>query len=312
MLIFDRNMAQACLFTCLSCTFLFEADQTLAKDVHIYLLGGQSNATGRGNAEAIPTDSPLYNAQSDVSFYYRRTLVGSTNNTLPESTIIDLAPGSGHGQTGTVYATEFGPELGIGRTLADAFPDQNVMIVKGTHGGSNLYSQWADGGVRYHNFTTTVNAATQAVIDAGDTPILMGMFWVQGEADANSIESINYEANLTDLISRVRADFFGGDDAPFVFSQLSDNQYDSLYANQNNVRQGQSAVNDSVINTSMVVTDDDSLFTVRSGDIIHFDANGQINLGNSLGQEMVALVPEPGSLALLVLGASMLTRRRRA
>ena len=61
----------------------------------------------------------------------------------------------------------------------------------------------------------------------------------------------------------------------------------------------------------MVVTDDDALYTTRAGDQIHFDANGQINLGIALGNEMVAMVPEPGSLAVLGFAGLLMTMRRR-
>lgn len=287
------------------------ASSALAEHVHVYLIGGQSNGTGRGNAADIPSGSPLASPQTDVALYYRKTLTNAPNNTLPENQVIDLAPGSGHGRSLT-FPLEFGPELSIGRTLADALPGQNVMLVKGTHGGSGLQAGWGEGGTNYVNFEQTVAAALQAVVNQGDTPVMMGMFWLQGESDANNVSSAgNYATNLTDLISRVRGDFFAGEDAPFVFTQLSDNQYTSLSTNITAVRDGQASVAANVVNTKMLVTDDDLLYTTRT-DIIHFDANGQINIGTAMGEEMVALVPEPGSLGLLALGGCLLARQRRA
>jgi len=280
-----------------------------AEDVHLYFIGGQSNATGRALASEIPPGSPLANPQTDVAFYYRNTF-GPANNTLPEEQIIDLAPGSGHGGSGT--GVEFGPELAIGRTLADALPGQNIMLVKGTRGGSNLYTQWSSTGDDYADFIVTANDAIAAVVAAGDNPILMGMFWVQGEADANdATNAANYGANLTDLIGRVRTDLFGGADAPFVLSQLSNNQYSTLPVGFSQVRSGQTAVASTVANTALVLTDDDTLYTTRLDEAIHFDANGQINLGAALGQEMVAFVPEPSSLMLLSLTGLLVARRRR-
>ena len=274
----------------------------------IYTFGG-----GRADASVIPSASPLASPQTDVSLYYRKTRPGATNNVLAEDTIINLAPGSGYGEGGTVYPVEFGPELGIGRTLADALPGQNILLVKGTRGGSNLHSNWAVGGGDYTTFLDIAGDAIDAVIANGDNPVLMGMFWVQGESDTgNTTNASNYGANLTDLISRVRTDLFGGSEAPFVLSQLSDNQYNSLTAGLQLVRQGQSSVNANVANTAMVTTDDDLLYTVGAGaDQIHFDTNGQINLGNALGAELVSLVPEPNSLALLALSGLMMIKRRR-
>lgn len=280
------------MFRTLSILIMLVCCSTLAsaEDVHIYLIGGQSNGTGRGNATDIPADSPLARPQADVKFWYAKTLTAS-NNTLEVDRIINLAPGSGHGQKRPVYETEFGPELGFGRTLADALPDQNILLIKGTHGGSNLHTGWANGGTNYENFTRTVNAALTQIIANGDTPVMMGMIWLQGEADAgNAASANNYEANLTDLIHRVRTDFFGGEQAPFVLTQLSDNQYRSLRAGHVAVREAQASIVHTVPGTAVVVTDDDDLFTTRDGDPIHFDANGQINIGNALGQKMVDLL----------------------
>lgn len=289
------------------------AVSALGEDVHLYFLGGQSNANGRADAADIPTGSPLASPQTDVGFYYRNLLpAGDGQSPLPQSQIINLAPGSGHGGTNPVYASEFGPEVSFGRTLADALPQQNILLVKHTEGGTNLHTEWAKNGRVYNDFITTANAAINAVLANGDTPVLQGMIWVQGESDSgNNTNASNYADNLTDLISRVRTDLFNGDDAPFVFSQLSDNQYSSLSASRQTLRAGQLSVSQNVANTAMVVTDDDALFTTRTGDQIHFDTNGQINLGVALGNEMIALVPEPSSLVLLGLGGWMLTQRRR-
>lgn len=270
--------------------FSFVQDAS-AELVHVYLLGGQSNANGRGDAADIPVDSPLAGPQADVSLWYRSTQVAATNNFLPQNQIIDLAPGAGYGNSNPVFPIEFGSELGIGRTLADAFPNQNVMLIKGTRGGTNLHTNWAEGGFDYDNFIITVNQGLDAIVANGDTPIMMGMFWVQGESDTSLVNGTAYGANLVDLIERVSDDFFGGNEVPFVLSQLSDNQVnntlsDGFVAVRNN--QMLTAANDP--NVGFIRTDANSMFTTRVGDVVHFDANGQINLGLSLGSEMVGII----------------------
>jgi iduronate 2-sulfatase len=280
-----------------------------AKDVHLYFLGGQSNACGRANAADIPASSPLASPQTDVSLWYRNTMTEPKANGLPQSQIVDLAPGSGFGTAEPVYDIEFGPEVAFGRTLADALPDQNIMIVKQAYGGSSLTTSWSSTGERYAEFLETSNDAIDAVTANGDNPVLMGMIWVQGESDAKS-STMTYGADLTDLISRVRTDLFEGADAPFVFSQLSDNQYEILIPGMLSVREGQAWVNDNVDNTAMVVTDGAEFSTIFET-YGHFDTTGQISLGTALGNEMVALVPEPATMSLLAIGGIALIRRRK-
>lgn len=298
-------------------TALCLASSALAEDVHLYFLGGQSNGNGRANAEDILTGgSPLLaSPQTDVSLWYRNTQTTAKPTDLLQSQIVDLAPGSGFGSAAPVYDMEFGPEVAFGRTLADVLPDQNIMIVKHTFGGSNLHSQWSSTGSIYADFLTTANAAIAQVEANGDNPVLMGMIWVQGESDTGGTNATSYGANLSDLITRVRTDLFENADAPFVFSQLSDNQYSSLSSGVLDVRAGQAWVNDNVANTAMVVTDPAQFSTISSTSypsaIIHYDANGQIALGTALGNEMVTLVPEPTTLMAFVVGASLCMRRRR-
>lgn len=258
-----------------------------AEDVHIYLIGGQSNATGRGNAADISPDSVLAKPQTDIEFFYSKRL-NAGNTVLPTSQIVDLAPGSGHGIVKPVYQTEFGPEVSFGRTLADAFPEQSILLVKFTVGGTSLRGGWSENGGIYKRFAVTVREAVAAVEKRGDTPKMMGMIWIQGESDTGRKKYADqYEENLKALIERVRKDFFSKRDAPFVLSQLSDNQFDELKAGHRAVRQAQEKVTLKIPNTALVVTDSDELFTTRKGDKIHFDANGQINLGVALGKKMI-------------------------
>lgn len=258
----------------------------------VYFLAGQSNASGRGDAAQIPAGSPLASPQTDVQFYWHKTL-SSTNGNLTQDTFIPLEAGSGHGfNSPSSHPVEFGPELSMGRTLADLFPARNIAIIKYGHGGSNLHTQWAAGGDRYNDFISTVNAALGDITAAGATYQLKGTVWVQGEADAgNSTNAGNYQANLTNLIGRIRTDVFAGADAPFVLSRLSDNQYSSVTGNVGTVRTAQAQAG-SLVNVDWVDADD-AAFSTYSNGMIHFDANGVTNLGNALGQEIGNLVNNP-------------------
>ncbi len=269
--------------------FLFGATLALqAAHYRVYLLGGQSNGNGRGDAAQL--SAPYNAAQTDVRFYWHRTQSVTNVGHLTENAWIDLDTGSGHGTTTPVYTREFGPEVSFGRAMADHDPTVNIAIIKYTEGGTNLYSQWAAGGTQYSTFVTTVRAALEALTTAGHTYEPGGMVWVQGEADASNSNADDYEANLTNLINRVRQDLFSGARAPFVLSGLSDSQYGSAITTAGTgaykVRQAQEAVAASLVQTGFVNTDG---FQVRSGDAIHFEHAGQIALGQGLATEMLAL-----------------------
>ncbi|MBF0431464.1 MAG: hypothetical protein HQK83_09310 [Fibrobacteria bacterium] len=252
----------------------------------VYFLAGQSNAVGRANAADI-TPASLKNPQTDVLLYYHKS-PGGTQTMLPADQFINLAPGSANGAGAPTYPKEFGPEVNLGRTLADGNPTRKILIVKYAYGGTTLFDNWSASGGVYKTFISTANSALTKLTERGDAYILKGFAWVQGEADAN-VQPNTYQTNLVNLIKRVRTDVFSGIDAPFVLSRLSDNQYPTgMGAGQITVRAAQTAVPGLLPKVKYVNTDDNSLYTVRS-DKIHFDAKGQLNLGKALAQALISL-----------------------
>lgn len=272
-----------------SAAFLFAIEGASAEHFRVYLLGGQSNAAGRGDASLLT--APLNAPQPNVPFYWRKTLTGVSNGNLPQNTWIDLQQDSGHGKNSPAgHAVEFGPELSFGLDMANADPSVNIAIIKYAHGGSNLHTQWAAGGTNYTTFVSTVQDGLSALIAAGHTYEVGGMVWVQGEADTSSPNDANYEANLTNLIERIRSDLAqsgpGGFTLPFVISRLSDSQYTSLNSGVLNVRSAQEAVATNGRQTAWVNTDG---LTTYSNGIIHFDAPAQISIGEACAVQMLAL-----------------------
>ena len=271
----------------LSALCLATAAQLSAAHYEVYLLGGQSNANGRGDASQLP--APLASPQTDVLFYWHRTQATSNVGWLTEDQWIDLAPGSGHGTTTPVFPKEFGSELSFGRAMADANPAARIAIIKYAHGGTNLHSEWSATGDKYATFVATVQAGLAALSNAGHTYELKGMIWHQGEADTGA-QADNYEANLTSLVNRVRNDLFAGQAAPFVIGSISNSQYGTQITTPGTgpykVRQAQQAVAANIVQVGFVNTDG---FPVRPTDTIHFDHNGQIALGQGFAAQMLAL-----------------------
>jgi len=94
--------------------------------LRVFLVGGQSNADGRAVPSGLPT-SPvnLQRPQEDVDFY--------------EGGLMSLRP----------VGSQFGPEVTLGRCLADSVADgftTRVALIKHASGGTNLHTQRKGGG----------------------------------------------------------------------------------------------------------------------------------------------------------------------
>ena len=269
-------------------TLLTCAISSSAEHYRVYLLGGQSNANGRGDAAQLT--SPLSLPQTDVHFYWHRTQSTTNVGWLVEDTWIDLAPGSGHGRSLPVYAKEFGLEIAFGRAIADAAPSINTAIIKYSVGGSNLHTQWSETGTLYKTFISTVRAGLAALEKEGHTYELAGMIWQQGENDTRSVEFARaYETNLENLIFRVRTDLFDGKEFPFIIGGLSDSQplkVDLEGSPGYIVRQAQEAVAQGLTWVGFVNTDG---YPVKPTEAIHFNEDGQLALGADMATEMLAL-----------------------
>jgi methionine-rich copper-binding protein CopC len=242
-----------------------------AKHFKVFLMGGQSNMFGYGTA---PTSLPaeLQASQEDVRFYY------GTNYTF-------LEPGSG----GT-----WGSEITFGRTIADAFPDENFHFIKYADGGTSLWNEWnLINGRSYNSLKDITNSGLNALTRAGHTYEIVGMLWSQGERDALNLRTTaQYEADFKAFIADIRSRY--GADLPFLFTRLSVKQ---LARPIEAVRLAQELVAASDPNVHMIDADDFGILN----DSLHYTAQGYIDMGhdfaqaylNSLSGDSTAPTPDP-------------------
>lgn len=251
--------------------------------VRIVLLGGQSNADGRAAVSGLPTN--LQSPQSDVDLYYRVEGKSGALTTL---------------RPGLSETSQFGPEITLGRGLADAHAQETgtrVAIIKYANGGTNLHTQWKAGGdattsgdgPEYVAFQQTVTPALSALAAKYPqaTLELDAMVWMQGESDATSTGASAYQANLAAFIADIRATY--GASLPFVIGRLSDQQTAINATYRNQVRTAQENVAAASPITSFVSTDGFGM----NGDNLHFSAVGQQSLGSAFAVEVGAYVASP-------------------
>lgn len=131
----------------------------------VYLLAGQSNATGGGDGAGIgPVDG--------TSYRYR--IQNSDGSALREGEGAPVQP------VGTARGPRFGPELGFAQETPGA------SVVKFTVNGTGI-QRWTPGGNLHDEWLGFV----------GDEPI-QGLLWVQGTANASSTGA-EYRDRLDEL-----------------------------------------------------------------------------------------------------------------
>ena len=188
------NSRSICIVGSVVCAVLLTpsaASVARADDVRVFILAGQSNMTGTGLASELPPS--LVDPQSDVRYSWRvRTSTTHASNEWGE-----LRHFAGASPVGVSY----GPELSFGRQMADAFPADDIAILKISANGTSLTNHWdpVTGDV-YESMFDYADDALAQLADDGLNPIVEAFVWVQGSGDARSLDTaIAYEDNLQRL-----------------------------------------------------------------------------------------------------------------
>ena len=265
---------------CLFLALLLTAPLAWAMGVHydVFLLAGQSNMDGRGKTAELTGDLAKYVAPIPSVAISLST--GGLNRPLVVSKGFEpLQPGFAGiiGAAATLPSPQFGPELGFGHTLAKAHPEKHILLIKCTEGGTNLKNDWNPDQPKklYERLIAFVRTNQKALEANGDTSVIRGFLWHQGESDAGQPAGV-YKDNLTTFIQRVRTDL-GLPKRPVIIGQVYNN------GGRDNIFADQKAVVSTVPETYLV--ESSGLETWDQG--THFDAKSQIELGNRFAREML-------------------------
>ena len=198
------------------------------KKIKVFLLAGQSNMDGRGDGSMLTMGdrARLGAVQNRVLFAYNNREIVPLAVTTPQLWIakkfnLDLT---------------FGPELFFGLNVAEAWPDSEILLIKRSQGGTSLYGCWnPDWSLEkatlmgeeeqprlYNELVAYVHDVLSRYQE--DEYEIVGMLWVQGEADSGvkkygPLPAETYGDNLRNLIVALRGEL-DTPDLPFFMLQV--------------------------------------------------------------------------------------------
>lgn len=270
------------------------------KIINVYLIAGQSNAVGYGmdTGKAIANSDERFTKGFENVLYY-----GSQERWNGEALDKEFKPVTlGMG----VAADRSGAEIGIASSIADN--GEMNAIIKCAQGATHIYPDaqydvsinygtWTSPsyiekhnidlsvnpmiGYMYTRFENTVREGLELLIAEGYTPVIKGVWWMQGEAEMFTVTMASayrelYETLISDtrnMLSEVSG--YDCSNTPFVCGLPKWNTKNSAApAYQNMVRASMTTVASNVTNAACV-----DCMPLNQHDDWHFDAAGQKVLG---------------------------------
>ena len=279
-------------------------------EIDVWLIAGQSNAVGFGSdglSAQTMTDKRYTEGFTNVLFY------GDYESTYNPTGFVPVTVGLGKQSASNDITV--GAEIGIASAVGDG--SRMNAVIKHAVGGTYLYPT-TDGTVTaehgtwtspsyiekygvdtstnkigdlYTGFMSTVEEGLAMLVAEGYTPVIKGIWWMQGEAETPYESRANaYRELLTTLISDMRADLseISGTDLselPFVMGKITRNP-DPQYTQHkyvDTVNAAQLAVVSSVRNTFIVDTSG-----LKQLDGWHFSAEAQKWIGEQFVNTIIA------------------------
>lgn len=265
--------------------------------VDVYLLSGQSNMAGAGEASEL---SAMWQQPIEGAYIFQKD--GFKTLTA--------------GDKG-----RFGPEIGFAHYLRNNQPGRpEIYLIKFALSGQPLDAGWnggaADGsswvsaepgpnrktfypgtsaedpnvGLHYQALMKHVQAALEAIKADGKSPVLRGIVWMQGEQDAkNETSADRYDKSLERLKNRIEEDL-KSKPVPFVFGQVLPHEpamarftHRDLIRKRMAQADHRSGNERAIDNVWMVSTDGMEL----NKDTVHYSTKGLLELGQAFGLEML-------------------------
>ncbi|MFN7139337.1 MAG: sialate O-acetylesterase, partial [Limisphaerales bacterium] len=252
-------------FLCLLLSFAAHGDGVKLpkkKELHIYLLMGQSNMAGRGIIEEVDKTPHPRVLRLNYSNQWEVAIEPITEDRAPK--LLGVGPG-----------------LAFGKIMAEENKKATIALVPCAVGGTPL-SRWSRGGDLYSN------ALVRAKLAMRDGT-LKGILWHQGENDSLKLETAEtYEDRLAQMITHIREDL-NAPNLPVVVAQIGE----FLYTRKDPTKTPHARmINDALERIPSRVLYTACVFSAgltHKGDEVHFDARSEREMGRRFAEQMLKL-----------------------
>ena len=227
-----------------------------ARIVHIFMLAGQSNMSGK-----VP--APIVQRASNNVFMWRNSKNGWVTALEP----VNSFSGSG-----------FGPSLSFGLHLIQSLntKDLQIGLINCAVPGSRIET-WVGDSARYSECKREVDAAL-----ASGNAVLEGVIWSQGEGNTRTKEAADRWLPYTRILfNRIRRDF-GNPNLPIVYAQLGEKPKEAGFPYWAYLQAIQPQLAGTY--TRMIVTSD-----LAKVDALHFDLASQVVIGARFGRAFLSI-----------------------
>lgn len=198
----------------------------------------------------------------------------------------------GFGSTSEGASKRRGIEGAFGKKFTEEFPDKELYVIKLGVSGSQI-STWAypEDETNWRYFLENVyKPAMNDLLEKGKTPVLAGVFWMQGCGDQYSREEY-YEEMLKRLISNLRNET-GFSDAKFYVGKIMGPGENEKYPNGSvqygeGVMKAKEKIAEEDKNVELVDTKDcDMQYEKGFGGYLHFNHKGVNTLGTKVAEKI--------------------------
>ncbi len=258
------------------------------QEAKVIVLLGQSNATGCSltsylQQNVAPEEYAAFRA-GYPSVLINFCMDDHKYSTLGAFVPVTLDCGAGEGY--------FGPELGMAQVLAQAYPEEQIFILKYTMSGYSLHHHWLCAGQRgsiYEACMDFVGTYMDYLLSKNYDAKIGAICWMQGESDTTDFKAARYFDNQVSFASYLRTDLAAYAQAGgiyFIDAGISSSPYClPAYPTVNAAKERFCALSPMNLYFSTIDAGLTTLIEpVENPDLGHYDALSELELGRLFGR----------------------------